>query len=191
MQNILLVGGPQAVADKLRDHFGPVVFRFGESVNCVLQDKNGVRVSTMKHRYKARKAVIAIAQPHFLGLHFDPPLPARKTELVRDMSMAAFTEVFAAYKTPFWRLRELTGEIFNLNRFVSVAHDVTIPSSLLPLNDSRGNAYAHGLHFQHQGDSIRTFDTFGTARHSVGRIRRQLWACGAESGDVLFSYQAG
>lgn len=128
------------MANELRDYLGPDVVRFSAPVRWSPDDKNGVRVSTPKADFNARKAIIAVARPHLRKIHFDPPLPPEMTEPGRDMPMAASTMVFAAYKISFWSDNFFIGEKFNLTGFAGIAHDMTVPSRLLTNNISHEEA---------------------------------------------------
>ncbi|KAK7746423.1 hypothetical protein SLS53_002382 [Cytospora paraplurivora] len=130
-QSHLIVGGGQAIANKIHEHLTGDIVRLGEPVNSILHGDHGVHVTTTKGSYQARRIILAIPPLHTLKIKFQPPLPAEKTVLLGQMPMGAYMKAFATYKTRFWADKGLRGESSSPDGFVTVTFDPTLPASAL------------------------------------------------------------
>ena len=170
-QSHLIVGGGQAIANMVHEYLGEEVVRLGEPVEAVQQDEHGVRVTTTKGSYQARKLIVATPPLHVLKMRFSPPLPTEKTVLLGQMPMGAYMKAFATYKTRFWADKGLRGELTSPSGFVCVTFDPTLPDSVVNApGDNNNNKSPPG---RSQPPPSRTFKMMGficgsKAREFVG-----------------------
>ena len=68
-----------------------------------IQDQgNLVVVETHRRRFRAGRAIVALAPTLCGRIDFDPPLPARRDQLTQRVPQGSIIKVEAAYPTPFW-----------------------------------------------------------------------------------------
>jgi monoamine oxidase len=128
-QEELIVGGGQAIANRIHELLGDEIVRLSEPVEAARQDEHGIEVATPKGKYRARRAIFAVPPLFLLKMVFDPPLPAEKVALLQHMPMGSCVKVFAVYKTNFWHAKGLRGEGTNVTGYISVTFDVTPPGA--------------------------------------------------------------
>ena len=124
-QDRLVVGGGQAIANKIHEQLGPAIVRLSEPVSAIAHSGDGVKVTTPKGTYMARRAIVATPPLHQLRMSFSPPLPAQKSALLQHMHMGAYTKFFARYKRRFWRDQGLRGEATSTDGYAQVVFDTT------------------------------------------------------------------
>jgi monoamine oxidase len=61
----------------------------------------------------ADAVVVAMSPPLAGRIIYDPPLPAARDQLTQRMPMGAIGKAIATYPTPFWRARNLTGQVLS------------------------------------------------------------------------------
>ncbi|GKT66187.1 monoamine oxidase [Colletotrichum tofieldiae] len=127
-QNHFVLGGGQAIAEKLMGYLGDGVVHLEEPVRGVSYTENIATIRTEKRTYRSRRIITAIPPGNVLKIDFEPRLPLEKASLLQNMPMGAVSKVYATYKRPFWREKGLTGESTNPTGFVSVTFDASPPS---------------------------------------------------------------
>ncbi|MDN5894973.1 MAG: flavin monoamine oxidase family protein [Nocardioides sp.] len=123
-----VVGGTQQVADALATDLRTMV-RYDEPVRSISQGSAGCEVRTDAKTYDADGVVVAIPQ-HLIGaVHFDPPLPPRRRQLIQSVPMGAVIKCIARYDRPFWREEDLAGFAASLDHPVSLVFDNSPPDA--------------------------------------------------------------
>jgi L-amino acid dehydrogenase len=69
----------------------------------------GVRVHGRAGVYGGQFAIVAVPPTLAGGIHYDPPLPARRQQLTQRMPMGSLLKVNAIYPYAFWRQSGLSG----------------------------------------------------------------------------------
>lgn len=107
-------GGAQQMACRLAEQLGDRVL-LGHPVVAVSHGPSGVTVTASGPRgpveVHAGRAVLAMPPAVTARIHFDPPLPGNRQQLVQRAPMGAVTKVHAVYERPFWRDEGLNGQL--------------------------------------------------------------------------------
>ncbi|KAK2027759.1 flavin-containing amine oxidoreductase [Colletotrichum zoysiae] len=127
-QKHFILGGGQAIANKLMKYLGDGIVHLEEPVRKISYSKSFASVRTDKTTYRTRRIISAVPPSNTLKIEFEPRLPMGKESLLQNMPMGSLTKVYATYKRPFWRERGLTGESTNPEGFIGVTFDATPPS---------------------------------------------------------------
>ena len=114
--------GMNAVARGLAAELGERVV-LSAPVSKIVQDANGVRVTSAKGDYAARHLIVAIPPGNCARIAFEPPLPAARDGLQQRMPMGAIIKVVAAYKTPFWRAKGFSGQVATDDDAIGLVYD--------------------------------------------------------------------
>ncbi|MCA9679092.1 MAG: FAD-dependent oxidoreductase, partial [Myxococcales bacterium] len=127
-------GGAQGVADRWAAELGDAIV-LGAPVRRVVWRDGEVVVHGERGAIAARRVVIAVPPPLAARIELDPAGPARRDQLVQRAAMGAIVKVIVAYERPFWRERELSGEVVSLGGPASVvfdncSHDLRQPALL-------------------------------------------------------------
>lgn len=122
-----LRGGTFGLAEQLARSLGDVV-RCGQPVIRITQDDVGVVVETPDLRIVTTHVIVALAPSLAASITFDPPLPARRDLIHRQLKFGTGYKVHAVYETPFWRSSGLSGSFLDASLAISGSVDVTPPS---------------------------------------------------------------
>lgn len=117
-------GGMGGLASAVAASLGDVV-RYGEPVQDIDWDKDGVSVTTSRQSWRAKRVILAIPPSQALGIRFDPALPSNRDALWRRMPAGACIKCVAQYERPFWRERGLSGQAVGGDLAVRVTFDNT------------------------------------------------------------------
>lgn len=105
------VGGSMSVSEALAKILGERV-KFNTQVCKLVQNEKEVIVSTTEGKiYEGKFLIMAIPLPMQLKLHYDPPLPPLRNQLLQRVPVGCVMKVNIYYKTPFWREKGLNGFI--------------------------------------------------------------------------------
>lgn len=114
----LLVGGAGQIPEKLSVEVqteGAELIR-GSQVAAITQDADGVTVTTRAYtsmgvsaRYQAKFAIVAMPPILSGAIHYDPPLPARRLQLVQRMPMGTIAKVACVFAEAWWRVDGRSG----------------------------------------------------------------------------------
>ncbi len=99
--DLVLPGGYAQITEEL---IKGLHIKYGEVVNSISYDTNGVSVTTDRGAYRARRAIVTLPLGVLkLGrIEFDPLLPANKQEAIASLNMGLFNKVAVRFEEPFW-----------------------------------------------------------------------------------------
>lgn len=131
-QESRVVGGTWRMSAGLADRLGERI-HLGHPVTAVTWDDDGVTVVAEpddggRVEVRARRCVVAIPPTLAGRIRYRPGLPADRDQLTQQVPMGAVTKVFAAYPTPFWRERGLSGQAIDPTGPVALTVDASPPS---------------------------------------------------------------
>ncbi|KAK4159043.1 hypothetical protein QBC43DRAFT_382108 [Cladorrhinum sp. PSN259] len=120
-QSHLMVGGGQAIANKLHSALGPEVVHLGEPVTSIsyTSSPSSVTITTPLATYKAKKTIVAIPPAPILKIQFSPSLPTPKQFLLQQTTMGQMAKIILTYRTPFWVSSNLRGEATSVSTHIS------------------------------------------------------------------------
>ncbi len=105
-----VVGGPQAIAEKMAEDYGSVILQ--QVVKEVVKIKNGYLVETRTgEQYSAAHVLIAVP-PTVINsqITFTPELPVWKKKTLQSILPGSASKYHAVYEQPFWRESGLSGQ---------------------------------------------------------------------------------
>ncbi len=117
-------GGMQQVAQRMANELGERVV-LDAAVRKVVQNNDGVRVTTEKGDFEARFLIVAAPPGPMARIKFEPPLPAARDGLHQRMPMGNIIKVIVAYKEPFWRTDGFSGQVATDDDTVGLVLDDT------------------------------------------------------------------
>jgi monoamine oxidase len=112
-----IVGGTQAIPQKLAQQLGPIV-RLNQPVSAI-SDWNGgangaVRIETPIGALSARTVILALSPSQATEIHFAPSLPQDRAALMAHWPRGSHAiKIGVAYETPFWRAKGLSGQVYS------------------------------------------------------------------------------
>jgi monoamine oxidase len=104
-----VVGGMQAIADRLADRLGDAV-RLGAPVGAIRDDGNGVEVFADGVRVRAQRAIVAVPPTLSGHIRYEPKLPAERALLLQRLPAGSSLKIALVYDEPFWRADGLSGQ---------------------------------------------------------------------------------
>jgi len=132
--------GTQQIAEKAAAELGDRVV-LGAAVSRIEHGDAGVRITSAKGRAAARFVVVAIPPAHRADIEFTPTLPTEYARLADRWPQGRLSKAYAAYSTPFWRDKGLSGEALLDADTVFITFDVSPqpdgPGILLGFVDAR------------------------------------------------------
>jgi monoamine oxidase len=121
-QDSRFVGGSQLVPLRLAQQLGSRV-ALDAPVRRVVQRDGHVLVHSDRGTVRARRVVVAAPPAMVLDIDWYPLLPPRRAQLLQRMPMGALMKCDAVYRTPFWRVKGLSGMGLNDQGAVRVCFD--------------------------------------------------------------------
>jgi len=118
------VGGMQQVAQRMAHELGDRVV-LGAAVRKVVQNSDGVRVTTDKGDFEGKFLIIAAPPGPIARIVFEPPLPAARDGLHQRTPMGNIIKVIVAYREPFWRADGFSGQVATDDDTLGLALDDT------------------------------------------------------------------
>ena len=119
-----IVGGAQGLAIKMAaDLKSPPLL--SHAVRAIGREPHQVSVSTAEGDITARAVILAVPPPVIESIEFQPRLPLHRELLQKRMPMGATIKCMAAYKVPFWRENNFSGEVVADGQPLTVAFDNT------------------------------------------------------------------
>jgi monoamine oxidase len=123
-----VVGGMQPVAEELAALLPDGTVRLGSVVRRVVQDDDGVEVVASDGTIRAARVVLALPPTLTARIDVDPPLPARRDQLVQHMPQGSVIKFHVLYDEPWWRAEGLSGTVLCPDEPIGVTFDCTPPA---------------------------------------------------------------
>jgi monoamine oxidase len=121
-------GGMQPVAERLAALLPDGTVRLSSPAERIAQDGDGVTVSGPGGTVRARRAVVALPPTLAGRIGYDPPLPARRDQLVQHMPQGSVVKFHVLYDQPWWRAEGLSGTVLCPDEPIGVTFDCTPPA---------------------------------------------------------------
>lgn len=121
-------GGMQPVAERLASRLPEGAVRLSSPAERIVQDGDGVTVSGPGGTVRARRAVVALPPTLAGRIAYDPPLPARRDQLVQHMPQGSVVKFHVLYDEPWWRAEGLSGTVLCPDEPIGVTFDCTPPA---------------------------------------------------------------
>nr|XP_033806210.1 amine oxidase [flavin-containing] B-like [Geotrypetes seraphini] len=103
------VGGSGQISERIMERLEGRV-KLQEPVVCIDQSGDSVVVETVHHDvYEAKYVISAIPPVLSLKIHFNPPLPPLRNQLINRVPMGSVIKCMVYYKEPFWRKKDFCG----------------------------------------------------------------------------------
>ena len=134
------IGGSHEMAQRIAAELGDRI-RLGAMVSRIEWSDDAVAVTSTAGVVEARQAIVAIPPAQRLDIDIAPALPIEYQQLAQRWPQGALTKAYAAYPTPFWRAKGLSGQALSDQGPVFVTFDVSPPGGigiLLGFTDPRG-----------------------------------------------------
>ena len=120
------VGGAQTIAFRVAADLYPMV-RLRTPVTRISQGTTLVTVYSDRHRFYARRVIVAVPPTLAGRILYDPPLPPLRDQLVQHMPQGSLMKFEAIYPTPFWRAQGLSGQVVSEIGPIKVTFDTSPP----------------------------------------------------------------
>ena len=122
MQQDRVVGGAQAIANKVAERLGDVI-HLQTPVRRIEQNASGVTISADGLTVRASRAIVTVPPALVGSIQFNPTLPADKSFLLSRMPAGWIIKAAAVYEEPFWRADGLNGQAISPGTPVSFSLD--------------------------------------------------------------------
>lgn len=108
-------GGMMQISKKMAESLGDRV-KLNSPVTSITQGPSGVVVRTLDgQEYQGSHVIMAMAPPMQMRVHYSPPLPPLRNQLLQRMPMGSVWKCLVYYREPFWRKIGYSGSmIFTL-----------------------------------------------------------------------------
>ncbi|XP_059994048.1 amine oxidase [flavin-containing] B isoform X1 [Lagenorhynchus albirostris] len=105
------VGGSGQVSERIMDLLGDRV-KLERPVIHIDQTGENVFVETLNHEvYEAKYVISAIPPVLGMKIHFSPPLPMMRNQLITRVPLGSVIKCIVYYKEPFWRNKDYCGSM--------------------------------------------------------------------------------
>ena len=135
------VEGTHQMSVRMAEELGDRV-RLGAVVSRIEWSEDAVAVTSSAGVVEARRAIVAIAPMQRLDIDIAPAPPIEYQQLAQRWPLGALTKSYAAYPTPFWRAKGLSGQALSDQGPVFITFDVSPgaggPGIMLGFTDPRG-----------------------------------------------------
>jgi monoamine oxidase len=121
-------GGVQPVAERLAGLLPDGALRLSSPVRRIAQDDGAVVVEAPGTVVQAARAVVAVPPTLAGRIEYDPPLPARRDQLVQHMPQGSVIKFHVLYDGPWWRDEGLSGTVLCPDEPIGVTFDCTPPA---------------------------------------------------------------
>jgi monoamine oxidase len=122
-----LVQGAQSMANRMADELGPALC-LQTPARSISQDGTGVRVEADGTSVRAGRVVVAIPPSLAAAIHYDPPLPTDKAQLLDRLPAGSVMKFLAVFDDAFWRADGLAGETVGADSPIEMTLDGSPPS---------------------------------------------------------------
>jgi monoamine oxidase len=117
-------GGTHEMSARMAAELGDRV-RLGAIVSRIEWSESAVAVSSSAGVVEARRAILAVAPSQRLDIDIAPAPPIEYQQLAQRWPLGALTKSYAAYPTPFWRAKGLSGQALSDEGSVFITFDVS------------------------------------------------------------------
>lgn len=155
-------GGAGILANHQAAHLEGAILT-GAPVSSVVQDAEGVTVTSAVGPFRARRVVIAVPPQLYPTLGLMPALPAERQAALGTFQLGRVYKTLAEFETPWWRNGGLSGAIVNpggLFHGISDATPAGAPTYLLVAFTSGPGADALGTQAPNEDARIAAFTRF-------------------------------
>lgn len=153
-------GGTQQIAKAMAAELGSRVV-LDARVRGIDRHGTGVTITFDGGQIEARRVVVAIPPAHRPSIAYTPPLPAGYAELAQHWPQGRLSKAYAAYPTPFWRAKGLSGQALSDQGPVFITFDLSPsasgPGVLMGFVDARAFDSLPGE--QRRRDALHCFAT--------------------------------
>nr|XP_054748114.1 amine oxidase [flavin-containing] B-like [Lytechinus pictus] len=105
-------GGSQSISLAIAERLGQDRVLTNSPVSSVLQDEEGVTVTTLDGKsYKAKYIIAALPPAMLTKINFTPKLPALRNQLDQRYPMGAVIKTTIYYERPFWKDSGFSGSV--------------------------------------------------------------------------------
>jgi len=115
------------MAARIADELGDRV-RLNATVSRIEWSADAVAVTSSAGVVEARRAIVAVPPAHRLDLDIAPAPPIEYQQLAQRWPQGALTKSYAAYPTPFWRAKGLSGQALSDQGPVFITFDASPPA---------------------------------------------------------------
>ncbi|XP_072349429.1 amine oxidase [flavin-containing] B-like isoform X2 [Scyliorhinus torazame] len=127
------IGGAQTISERLADLIGSDRVRLRSPVVTVEEEADGVSVTSEGgETFKGQFAISAVPHAILQKIHFHPPLPALKSQLIQRMPMGSVIKTVTFYQSAFWKERGFSGCSMSDTGTVDYSIDDTKPDGSHP-----------------------------------------------------------
>ena len=127
-QESRIVGGSQLIAIRMAKKLGDRVV-LKAPVHEIHQGKDGVRMSTSRGEWRAKRAIVAVPPTLAGRIEYSPKLPGSRDQLTQRVPMGSVVKCMAVYDEPFWRADGLSGMATSDTGPVKLTYDNSPPDS--------------------------------------------------------------
>jgi len=155
-------GGAGVLADYQASHLEGAILT-GAPVSGIVQDADGVTVTSAAGAFRARRVVIAVPPQLYPELGLMPALPADRQAALATFQLGRVYKTLAEFDTPWWRDGGLSGAIVNPGGMFHGISDATpagAPTYLLVAFTSGPSADALGAAAPDEDARIAAFTQF-------------------------------
>jgi monoamine oxidase len=114
--------GAGVLVEKMAEQIAERI-HFESPVTAINYNKNYAIVERAEKRWKAKRVIIAIPPNLQREIHFEPPLPSLRAQLLEQCEMPPVTKIVIVYSKPFWRELGLSGIIRSDNGLIKETVD--------------------------------------------------------------------
>lgn len=105
-----VVGGTQQISEGMADRIGKDRVLLRKPIAALNTVNNVTTVQALDGTfYKAKYVILATAPSMQMRIHFNPPLPPLRNQLIQRCPMGSVIKCIVYYKTTFWRQNGLCG----------------------------------------------------------------------------------
>lgn len=103
--------GSMEISEKLSEFLGDKVHLDSQVCDMVQNENEVVVTLTNGTEYQAEYVIMAIPLPMQLKIHYDPPLPPLRNQLIQRTPVGNAIKINIYYKCPFWRDKGYSGMV--------------------------------------------------------------------------------
>jgi monoamine oxidase len=125
-QQDLVVGGAQAMANRMADELGDAL-RLSTPVTGIRRDDRGADVEADGLSVRAERVVVAIPPGLASRLRYEPALPIDRAQILERMPAGSIVKMLLLYDDAFWRADGLSGQAIALSSPIEMTLDASPP----------------------------------------------------------------